>query len=449
MSRPSFPVPPEAMGALERLWSECHAGYLVGGGVRDALLSGTPHDPVWDLATDAHPEVVLALFPGSTYENRFGTVLAGGVEITTFRRDHSYGDHRRPDTVTFTDSVEEDLARRDFTVNAIAWGKAAHAEEAGWVDPTGGRADLAARLLRAVGDPALRFSEDALRLVRAARIAAQVGLTIDRDTEAAMTARAGDVTYLARERIGRELRRMLDVVPPSAAFRILERTGLLAPLFPELAAQRGVPQAKIPGQDLWDHSLGTLDAAAALAPDDRMGKLAALLHDTGKPETAADGHFLGHEEAGARIAQSFLTHLGFGGPDVRHVSRLIRHHMWSYVPAWGDSAVRRFMRRVGPDLVDELLRLREADNVGSGQPPGEGGVAELRERIAEQRRRGVPLDVADLAVDGHAVLAAVGREPGPWLGRTLERLLESVISDPQRNTPERLLTDARAWAAER
>ena len=448
MSRPSFPVPPEAMGALERLWSECHAGYLVGGGVRDALLSGTPHDPVWDLATDAHPEVVLALFPGSTYENRFGTVLADGVEVTTFRRDHSYGDHRRPDTVTFTDSVEEDLARRDFTVNAIAWGRDAGAEEAGWVDPTGGRADLDARLLRAVGDPGLRFSEDALRLVRAARIAAQVGLTIEAATEAAMSAHAGDVSYLAGERIGRELRRMIASDPPSAAFRILERTGLLDPLFPELDAQRGVPQAKIPGHDLWDHSLGTLDAAAALAPT-ALGKLAALLHDTGKPETAADGHFLGHEEAGARIAQGFLSRLGFGAHDVRRVVRLVRHHMWSYSPAWGDAAVRRFMRRVGVDLVDDLLRLREADNVGSGWPAEAGGVAGLRERIAEQRRLGAPLSLADLAIDGDAVLAAVGREPGPWLGRTLERLLDSVISDPRRNTPDRLLSDARAWAEER
>jgi tRNA nucleotidyltransferase/poly(A) polymerase len=449
MSRPPFDVPPEAMRALERLWSSGHAGYLVGGGVRDALLGRLPHDPVWDLATNAPPERALELFPRGTYENRFGTVLADGVEVTTFRRDHSYGDHRRPDTVTFTDSLEEDLARRDFTVNAIAWGRDAGAEEAGWMDPTGGRADLDARLLRAVGDPGLRFSEDALRLVRAARIAAQVGLTIEAATEAAMSAHAGDVSYLAAERIGRELRRMIDADPPSAAFRILERTGLLGPLFPELDAQRGVPQAKIAGQDLWDHSLGALDAAAALAPNDALGKLTALLHDTGKPETAADGHFLGHEEAGARIAQGFLSRLGFGGHDVRRVVRLVRHHMWSYSPAWGDAAVRRFMRRVGVDLVDDLLRLREADNVGSGRPAEASGVAELRERIAEQRRLGAPLSLADLAIDGNAVLAAVGREPGPWLGRTLERLLDSVISDPRRNTPDRLLSDARAWAEER
>lgn len=446
MSRPPFPVPPGVTGALEVLWSAGQAGYLVGGGVRDALLGRTPHDPVWDLATDALPERALELFPGGTYENRFGTVLAGDVEITTFRRDHAYGDHRRPDRITFTDSVEEDLRRRDFTVNAIAWGRAAGLREAGWVDPTGGRADLDARLLRTVGDPGLRFGEDALRLVRAARIAAQVGLTIHPDTETAMSERAADVSYLAAERIGRELLRMLDAEPPSAALRILARTGLLRPLFPELAAQVGVVQAKIPGHDLWDHSLAALDAAAALAPADRIGKLAALLHDTGKPETAADGHFLGHEEAGARIAETFLSRLAFGGQDVRRVVRLVRHHMWSYVPAWGDAAVRRFMRRVGVDLVDDLLRLREADNLGSGWPSGAGGVAELRERIAEQRRSRVPLALADLAVDGDAVRAAVGREPGPWLGRTLERLLDSVISDPERNTPERLLADARTWA---
>ncbi|MDQ3492768.1 MAG: HD domain-containing protein [Chloroflexota bacterium] len=444
-----FPVPPETMAALQRLWTAGHAGYLVGGGVRDALLGNAPHDPVWDLATDALPEAVLALFPSGTYENRFGTVLAGAAEITTFRRDHSYGDHRRPDSVTFTDSLEEDLARRDFTVNAIAWGRAAGEQEAGWVDPMGGRGDLEARQLRAVGDPGLRFREDALRLVRAARIAAQVGLTIESGTEAAMSEHAGDVSYLAAERVGRELRRMLDVAPPSAAFRILQRTGLLKPLFPELAAQVGVPQAKIPGHDLWDHSLGTLDAAAVLAPDDQTGKLAALLHDTGKPETAADGHFLGHEEAGARIAQRFLSRLGFGSQDVRRVVLLVRHHMWGYLPVWSDAAVRRFMRRVGVDLVDDLLRLREADNVGSGWPAEAGGVAELRERIAGQRRLRAPLALADLAVDGHAILTAVGRAPGPWLGQTLERLLDSVIADPDRNTPERLLADARLWAEER
>ncbi len=449
MSDPPFPVAPEAMQALERLWSNGHAGYLVGGGVRDALLGRSPHDPLWDLATDALPERALELFPEGTYENHFGTVLASGVEVTTFRRDHAYGDHRRPDTVTFTDSIEEDLARRDFTVNAIAWGRAAGAVESDWVDPTGGRADLEARLLRAVGDPGLRFSEDALRLVRAARIAAQVGLTIDPATDAAMAAHAGDVSYLAMERIGRELRRMIDADPPSGAFRILERTGLLEHLFPELAAQRGVPQAKIAGHDLWDHSLGTLDAAAALAPDDPLGKLAALLHDTGKPETSADGRFLGHEEAGDRIAQALLLRLGFGGADVRHVGRLVRHHMWSYVPAWSDAAVRRFMRRVGLDLVDDLLRLRQADNVGSGWAPEAGGVRELADRIAEQRRLGAPLALADLAVNGDDVLAAVGGQPGPWLGRILERLLESVISDPGRNTSERLLGDARAWAAKR
>ena len=449
---PPFPVAPEAIKVLETLWDAGHAAYLVGGDVRDGLLTLEPTDGPWDMASDAQPEELLELFPGSSYGNRFGTVTVSGTpgmpdaEITTFRREQHYGDHRRPDTVTFTDSIDEDLARRDFTVNAIAWGRAASDPTARLIDPWGGRADLDAGLLRAVGDPDARFGEDALRIVRAARIAGQVGLTIEPDTLAAMTRHADDVRYLAAERIGAELRKLLRSTPPSAGFGHLSRSGVVAPLFPELAAQRGVPQGKLPGQDLWDHCMATLDAAAALAPGSEDLALAALLHDTGKPETFVDGHFRGHDEAGARIATSFLARMGFSAGTARRVSELVRHHMFSYERSWTDTAIRRFMRRVGVESVDDLLMLRAADNVGSGLPPEAGHLDEMRARIEEQRRAGVALSLADLAIDGNDVMEELDEKAGPWLGRLLDRLLDSVVADPARNRRELLLNDARLWA---
>lgn len=441
-----FPVHPDAQRVLERLWSAGHAAYLVGGAVRDALLGRATHD--WDVATDARPETILGLFPEGEYENRFGTVLAHGVEITTFRRDQHYPDHRRPASVTFTDSVVEDLVRRDFTVNAIAWGRAAgaHPGEAGFVDPSGGREDLARRLLRAVGEPGARFDEDALRLLRAARIASAVDLAIEPATLAAMRRHADDVRWVSGERVGIELRRMVEAEVPSRAFRIMAETGLLRPVFPELADQVGIPQAKLPGQDCFDHSMATLDGAAVLDPGDERMLLAALLHDTGKPATMDRGHFHGHEQVGAVFAEELLGRVAYPRGEARVIGRIIRGHMFAYRSAWSDAAVRRFMRRVGVDIVDDVLRLRRADNVGSGFPPDDGGVDELRARIADQRAAGVPLAVADLAIDGTDLMAELGRPGGPWLGQLLDRLLDSVVADPRRNTRQQLLVDARSWA---
>ena len=438
-----FPVDPEALAALERLWSAGHAAFLVGGAVRDGLIGREPGPA--DLTTDARPEQLLSLFPGSSYTNRFGTVLVGRVEITTFRRDRNYGDHRRPDEVVFTDDVREDLERRDFTVNAIAWGRDAGAAAADFVDPAAGRADLEARMLRAVGDPETRFAEDALRLLRAARIAGAVGLAIEPATLAAMRTRATDARFLSGERVGIELRRIVASARPSVALRILSDTGILGALMPELAQQRGIPQSKIEGHDLWDHTLATVDAAISLAPGDERLAVAALLHDAGKPQTAGDGHFHGHPQAGSAIARELLGRIAYPSRDAAYVCRLIEEHMFQYVPGWSDAAVRRFMRRVGPDIVDDLLRLRQADNVGSGLSGDAGQLDELRARIERERERRSPLGLADLAIDGDDLQAELGLKAGPELGALLDRLLESVVNDPRRNTRERLLADARSW----
>jgi tRNA nucleotidyltransferase (CCA-adding enzyme) len=430
---------------LQRLRADGHQAYVVGGSLRDLLLERPPAD--WDVATDALPAQVTARFPGSREVARFGTVLLPGphdapeVEVTTFRRDHRYRDHRRPDRVTFTKSLTEDLARRDFTVNAMAYGPE------GLVDPHGGQADLAARLVRAVGDPAVRFDEDALRLLRAVRLAAVLGFELEPATRRAIRKAAPQLRHVSAERRGSELGRLLAATPPSRGLRLLDETGLLEVLSPDLAAQRGVPQAKVPGDDLWAHTLRTVDAAATLAPGDETLLLAALLHDVGKPTTQAEGHFHGHEVAGAVLAARWLHSLGLPRREIEPVTLLVRWHMFHYEPRWSDAAVRRFLRRVGTAALPRLLLLRRADAIGSGEAPGRDQTAELRARAAAQVDARVPLSLADLAVDGHDLRDELGLPPGPAMGRLLGRLLASVLADPSRNTRATLLADARAWTS--
>ncbi len=270
--RPPFAVEPEVMAVLETLWRNDHAAYLVGGGVRDALL-GLPGSD-WDVATDARPERILAVFPGGTYENRFGTVLARGLEITTFRRDHRYADHRRPDSVTFSDDVYEDLARRDLTINAIAWGRRGSAA-ARLLDPADGQGDLRARLVRAVGDPSRRFDEDALRLLRAVRIAAKLDFSIEPVTWAAMVAHAADVEWVSEERLGSEVRGMLALERPSRAFQLLRESGILATMLPELQALVG--GGGVAGQGGFVRSLDVLDLVTARRRGNERLAWAALL----------------------------------------------------------------------------------------------------------------------------------------------------------------------------
>ena len=448
---PAIDVPGAVSDVLQTLWGNGHAAYLVGGCVRDELLGRPVID--WDVATDALPARILELFPGGRYENKFGTVTVPGngldLEVTTFRRDHRYADHRRPDSVTFTDDLLEDLARRDFTVNAIAWGRSGDDGKASvapeWVDPSGGIADLRERRLRAVGDPAVRFDEDALRLLRAARLAAQLGFEIVPATRRAMAASADAVRWVSSERVGAEVRRMVAADEPSRGFSNLADTGILDHALPELAAQRGVPQDKIPASDLWSHCLATLDAAAQIdAPNMRL-RWAALLHDVGKPLTFADGHFIGHETEGARIAQALLTRLAFPRREADDIVDLVRHHMFSYEPRWSGAAVRRFIRRIGRDLVFDQLNLRAADNVGSGHAPDAGGLDELRRRISAELERGAPLSLRELAINGDDLVSELGMRPGPAVGRLLDRLLEMVIADPTRNERRSLLAAAREW----
>jgi tRNA nucleotidyltransferase/poly(A) polymerase len=442
-------IPAAVRDLLAALREAGHAAYVVGGSLRDVVLGRRPAD--WDLASDALPERVVELFPGSLYENRFGTVAVrrdGEVfEITTFRSDHDYADFRRPHRVEFGDSIELDLARRDFTVNAMAWGARPGAPDA-LLDPYEGIADAAARSLRAVGNPGQRFEEDALRMVRAIRLATTLGFEIEPKTLDGIRAKADLVRHLSGERIAAELDKLLGAERPSVGLRLLEETGLLAGISEDLAAQRGVPQNKVPGEDLWDHTVRTVDAAAAARP---IVRLAALVHDIGKPSTFADGRFVGHEIVGADRAGAFLDRLHAPRAVRERVTALVRQHMFGYEPSWSDAAVRRFIAKmdgIGEGALDELLALREADNVGSGLPAGAGRITELRARVAAAREADLVLDRAGLAVDGNDLMTELGLDEGPRLGRILEELLELVIADPALNERPTLLLLAQGMLTE-
>ncbi|HVM25833.1 MAG TPA: CCA tRNA nucleotidyltransferase [Candidatus Limnocylindrales bacterium] len=442
-------LPEGPRGVLAALAEAGHEAALVGGCLRDLLRGESPDD--WDVATAALPEQVSALLAGSSWENRFGTVIVPGpvpVEVTTYRSESTYSDRRRPDDVTFHGSLAGDLARRDFTINAIAWLPDRPGATAGrLVDPHGGLADLRAGRIRAVGAAEDRFAEDALRVLRGVRFALRFDFEIEPATEAALAGAVPLTRGLSGERVRDELLRLLGdaAIAPSAAIERWERLALLGALVPELAALRGVPQNKPRGGDALDHAAWTADALPAR---DAVLRLAGLLHDLGKAETLAGGHFIGHEVVGAQLAEEVMRRLRFGGREIARVRHLVRQHMFAYDAGWTDAAVRRFIVRVGHAALDDLFALRHADNAASGvAEPDSGGLDELRRRIAGQKA--APMAQRQLAVDGHDLQRELGIEPGPEIGRLLHRLLDAVVEDPGLNDRERLLDLARETRAAR
>lgn len=449
-------LPATVRHVLASLVEAGHEAVLVGGCVRDRLL-GAPHDSWdWDAATSAAPEEVEALFPDTTWENRFGTVTVRGappVEVTSFRTEGAYQDARRPSEVRFGAPLQDDLARRDFTINAIAWvpvDLVARAARGTVVDPFGGLVDLERRLLRTVGDPRERFAEDALRLIRAARFAGRFDMALDPDTEAAILELAPTVASVSAERVRDELVRILVLDPtPSRALRLLERLGLLRLVLPELARLRGIPQDKPAPGDALDHTLAAVDAAPPIAPLD--ARLTVLLHDIGKASTMAGGHFIGHDEVGAELAARVLARLRVPRWRTDRIAGAIRQHMYHYDASWTDAAVRRFIRRTDGVDRDLLFTLRRADNAASGvAAEGEQNQDELERRIADEIERQPGLLVERrLAIDGHDLQRELGMSPGAHVGRVLAGLTEAVLDDPSRNDREALLELARELADQR
>ena len=436
---PHIQVPADVERVVARLVAAGHEAFVVGGCVRDALRGVDPHD--WDVATSATPDGIQKVFRHSLYLNRFGTVVVRQgdheIEVTTYRIEADYADHRHPTAVAFTDSLHEDLSRRDFTMNAMAWRPGLEGKPGELVDPFGGQRDLEARVVRAVGEPRERFAEDALRMLRAVRFATRLGFVIDPRTADAIRDSAALARNLSGERIQQEITKMLEAPKPSEAFRLLSDLGLLEVICPELDDAKGTPQDKAVAQNVFDHSLATLDATPA---DDLVLRLAGLFHDIGKPATFADGHFHQHEFVGEAKARDILRRWRFDKDTVTRVTHLVRNHMFWYQSEWTPSAVRRFVRKVGLENIPALFALRKADNIGSGaRSPRMYALEALWERVQEEIRAASAFSLKDLAIDGNDVMAALGIPPGPRVGRILDELFERVTDDPKLNTRERLL----------
>ena len=436
-------VPADVENVVDRLLDARHDAYVVGGSVRDALRGVDPHD--WDVTTDATPDEIQKVFPRSLYNNRFGTVVvrsgAHEVEVTTYRVDADYSDHRRPDSVAFSASLKEDLARRDFTMNAMAW-RPPRGERAGeLIDPFEGRKDLDARTLRAVGDADKRFKEDALRMLRAVRFATLLELRIEPKTFEAIRRNASLTEALSGERIQQELVKMLSAPRPSVALRMLSDTGVLAVIAPELEECKHTPQEKLAAENVFDHLLGTVDATPQ---NDLVLRLAGLFHDIGKPDTFSDGHFHQHEYVGEAKTRAILRRWKFDKETVNEVTHLIRHHMFWYQTEWSGSAVRRFIRNVGLENIPALFALRRADNIGSGaRQPRMYALDALWQRVQQEIDAANAFSLRDLKIDGNDLKTELGVPEGREIGRILDALFEKVTDDPALNEREALLALAR------
>ncbi len=418
--------------------------YLVGGAVRDLLRGEKASD--WDLATDATPQEVIKMFHRvipTGIKHGTVTILFGNLQLetTTFRTEATYSDGRHPDSVSFTGDIETDLSRRDFTVNAIAL----RLSDEAIVDPFGGVADIKARSLRCVGDPAERFAEDGLRPLRAARFVAQLEFDLDEPTKKAISAFLDSTARVAAERIGDEFRKTLRTKQPSRGFRIMESCGLLERLIPELSRCRGVEQKGYHRFDVLDHSFLACDKAPK---ENEAVRFAALFHDIGKFNTAlidTDGviSFHRHEEESSRLTEIIMRRLRYPNSLIDHVCHLVRQHMFHYDTSWTDAAIRRFIVRVGPAFLDDLYALRRADSFAlTAREIAIDPLAELIGRVDSLLAENRALSLKDLAVNGKDLLE-LGLPSGPRMGIILNELFETVMDDPKMNNRDILLKLAK------
>ena len=440
-------IPKEVLDIVEKLKENGFEAYIVGGCVRDFLRGVEPED--WDITTNAKPEEIMKIFPKSFYENRFltVTVLTGSqnpklkeIEITTFRKEAKYTDKRHPDFIGFAKTLEEDLARRDFTINAMAMDAGRRKKEEGIriIDLFGGQKDLKNKIIRAVGDPRERFSEDALRMMRAVRFSVTLGegWKIEEKTKEAIKENAFWISAISKERIRDEFLKIIMSERAAEGIEKMRQLGLLKYIIPELEEGYKVTQNKHHIYDCYEHYLRSLDYAAKKGFNMYV-RLAALFHDIGKPRTkrgeGPDATFYGHEIVGAKMTAQILNRLRFSKKDIEKIVKLVRYHLFYYNPGEvGESSVRRLLRKVGKENIEELLQVRMADRIGSGVPKAEPyKLRHLRYMIEKVSRD--PISVKMLKVDGNDVMEILKIKPGPKVGQILQILLEEVIEDPEKN----------------
>jgi tRNA nucleotidyltransferase (CCA-adding enzyme) len=449
-------VPSDVLDLCRRLRESGHRAWVVGGCVRDHVLDvlrdrGAGAESVrndWDVATDAHPDQVTQLFRRvipTGIKHGTVTVLLGdvGYEVTTLRGGTTYSDGRRPDSVYFVDDIVADLARRDFTINAMAYDPL----EDQLIDPFDGIDDLERGVLRAVGDPAARFAEDGLRVLRAARFVATLEVEIEHETARAIEPSLASYAKVSPERIREEWVKSMKARAPSRAFSVMKDHGMLAISAPEMLESVDCEQNRFHAFDVWGHAMACLDAC----PENAVLRMAGLLHDIGKPRSRAfsdktrDYTFYDHERIGAEMVEPLLARLRFSNDERARIVGLVRHHLICYDESWSDAAVRRWIKRVSPELLDDLYALNRADVLGKGRDASDDleRLGQLQARVKVLMAQGTAMSVRDLDVDGNVLMKELGRSPGRWLGDVLAALLDEVIERPELNQREALLARAR------
>lgn len=435
-------VPEEVRAIHAKLRTAGFEAYLVGGCVRDLLLGREPKD--WDITTNAKPEEIQPLYEETFYENEYGTVgvvtqsenpRLKVIEITPYRTEGQYSNARHPDEVNWSDSLSDDLKRRDFTINAMAYDP----ENDRLVDEHGGEGDLERKLVVTVGDAGDRFAEDALRMLRAVRISAELDFTLDGGAAAGIASHAEKLAQISRERVRDELVRILGSDRPMQALFVAQKLGILAYIIPELEEGIGCAQNQAHSFDVFEHLLRSMQHAV----DQKWPlevRLAALLHDIGKPATRrwsdekGDWTFYGHDVVSARMAKKILTDLRFSKDLSQKVEALIRWHMFFSDPDTITlSAVRRVITHVGPENIQDLLKLRVCDRIGTGRPKAHPFRLRKYMSMVDEAMRD-PISVGMLKIDGKRIMEVAGITPGPRIGWVLHALLEEVLDDPKKNT---------------
>lgn len=444
------PIPEEVVNIVETLEKGSFEAYLVGGCVRDLFLGRTPKD--WDVTTNATPEDIQGLFPKTVYENTFGTVAVinettedmavRSIEVTPYRLESGYSDRRHPDHVKFSTKIEDDLKRRDFTINAIAVSLSKGAIK-DIIDLYGGMADIKDKTIRTVGNPGDRFTEDALRMMRAVRLSVELGFTCNPETLNAIQSHNALIQEVSMERIRDEFSRIIMSTNPKAGLELLQMTGLLQYILPELELGRGVKQPQAHAYDVWEHLLRTLQHAADKEYTLEM-RLAALFHDIGKPKTKGFSRetnqptFYNHEVVGSRETRKILEKLKFSRATIEKVTKLVRWHMFfADTGTITLSAVRRMIVNVGRENIWDLMNLRACDRIGTGRPKENPYRLRKYKSMIEEALRD-PISVTMLKIDGKRIMEVGNTSPSPKIGFVLHALLEEVLENPKLNTEEYL-----------
>jgi len=468
-------IPKEVSLITEKLIKNGFQAYVVGGCVRDLLRKVKPQD--WDITTDAKPEEIQKIFftplsggLKSFYENKFGTVTVltkskdktlSEIEITTYRVDEKYTDKRHPDRIRFARTIEEDLARRDFTVNAMALGVKSEIRSTKsetnskfkiqnskfiLVDPFDGQKDLKNKIIQAVGKADDRFNEDALRILRAVRFATTLGFAVEAKTLKAIQKNSGWIQAISKERIRDELIKIFQSAKAAEGIDLLRKTNLLKYIFPELEKGVGITQNREHIYDIYEHSMRSLKIAAEKGYNLEV-KFAALFHDIGKPETkqgeGPDSTFYNHDYVGAKIVTRILGRLKFPKKFIEKVAILVKNHMFVSDPErLTEAGARRILRRVGKENIPDLINLRIADRLGMGRPKARPYRLRTVEYLIEKVSKD-PISVKMLKINGNEIMKSLKIEPGPKIGAILDVLLAEVIEEPKKNKPDYLKKRAK------